>query len=103
MPHHTFDVNVNGLLNLITSILSLKAEKKIKLWHASTSDMFGLVSKSAEDKNIFIDETFPLTPMSPYAASKTSGYYCIQFYRKVYNMFLCTALSFNHEGPLRND
>lgn len=41
--------------------------------------------------------------MSPYAASKIAAFYLVGFYRRVYNMFICTAVSFNHESPLRHE
>jgi len=41
--------------------------------------------------------------MSPYAVSKISAYYLVQYYRNVHKLFVCTALTFNHESPLRNE
>jgi GDPmannose 4,6-dehydratase len=41
--------------------------------------------------------------MSPYAVSKIASYYMVKFYREVYKMFICTAISFNHESPLRHE
>jgi GDPmannose 4,6-dehydratase len=46
-------------------------------------------------------EGFPFNPMSPYAVSKISNYYYVQFYKNVYKMFVCTGLTFNHESPFR--
>jgi GDPmannose 4,6-dehydratase len=41
--------------------------------------------------------------MSTYAVSKISAYYLVQYYRNVHSLFVCTALTFNHESPLRNE
>lgn len=41
--------------------------------------------------------------MSPYAVSKISAYYLVQYYKNVHRMFICTGLTFNHESPFRHD
>ena len=41
--------------------------------------------------------------MSPYAVSKISGHFVIKYFMNVFKMHICTAFSFNHESPLRND
>lgn len=65
--------------------------------------MFGEVAGSENNKSLLITEDFPFNPMSPYAVSKIASYYMVKFYRKVYGMYICTALSFNHESPLRHE
>lgn len=40
--------------------------------------------------------------MSPYATSKIAAFYTVKMYREVYKLFICTAISFNHESPLRH-
>lgn len=65
--------------------------------------MFGEVAGHKENQHLLITEDFPFNPMSPYAVSKISSFYMIRFYRKVYNMYICTAISFNHESPLRHE
>ena len=63
--------------------------------------MFGdFVQKNGET---IVTEGFPFNPMSPYAISKISNYYQVQFYRNVYKMFIVTGLTFNHESPLRQE
>ena len=58
--------------------------------------------QGSEDKEICINETFGFNPMSPYAVSKISGYYTVKYFRDVYKLFVCTAISFNHESPYRH-
>jgi GDPmannose 4,6-dehydratase len=41
--------------------------------------------------------------MSPYAVSKISAFYMVGYFRRVYGMYICTAISFNHESPLRHE
>ena len=52
--------------------------------------------KSFNEKSEFV-------PMSPYAASKVSAYYIGGYYNRVYGIKFCTAISFNHESPFRNE
>ena len=40
--------------------------------------------------------------MSPYAVSKVSAYHICSYYKRVYGLKICTAISFNHESPMRN-
>ena len=103
MAHHTYDVNLLGLENLCSALLTLEMTQKVKLFHASTSEMFGQVDAGLHDPNTLIDENFPFNPKSPYAVSKISNFYMVKYYREVYKMFICTAIAFNHESPLRHD
>ena len=103
MSHHTYDVNVLGLENICSAVRSLDLVKKTRIYHASTSEMFGQVDAGLQDPNTLIDESFPFNPKSPYAVSKISNYYMVKLYREVYHMFICTAIAFNHESPLRHD
>lgn len=106
IPYHTFDTNISGLQNICNSVVKLKLIEKTKIYHASTSEMFGDIRLSPkfteENKEILIDESFGFYPMSPYAVSKVSSYYMVQFFRQVYKLQICTGISFNHESPLRH-
>lgn len=39
--------------------------------------------------------------MSPYAVSKVAAFHACSYYKRVYNIQMATAISFNHESPLR--
>ena len=51
---------------------------------------------------IKFDENSDFKPMSPYAVSKVSAFYICSYFKRVYGLKICTALSFNHESPMRN-
>lgn len=75
---------------------------KIKMYQASTSEMYGaqgLLNEKAASKPL--DEESPFTPVSPYAAAKLYGYWQVRIYRKGYDLFACNGILFNHESPLR--
>jgi len=46
---------------------------KVRVFHASTSEMFGDVHKKDGDDTM-ITEDFPFNPMSPYAVSKVANF-----------------------------
>jgi GDPmannose 4,6-dehydratase len=72
-------------------------ESSVKIYQASTSEMFGLVQEIPQK------ETTPFYPRSPYGAAKVYGYWITKNYREAYNMFACTGILFNHESPRRGE
>ena len=101
MPSHTMDINSNGVLNICQAVLLLDLKEKTRIFHASTSEMFGELKEKGD--KILIDEDYPFNPMSPYAASKISAYYILKFFKNVHNFHICTTYGFNHESPLRHE
>ena len=101
MPSHTIDVNFKGLLNICQSVVQLNLAPRI--FHASTSEMFGQADHHLLSLGESMNESFPFNPASPYAVSKIASYYLVRYYRTVYKLKVSTAISFNHESPLRNE
>lgn len=95
MPSFTIKVNSLALLNLMEIIRNYN--DKIKLYQASSSEMFG----NSIDKDGYQRLTTPMKPVSPYGCSKLLGYNLINHYRNAYNDFFCTGILFNHESPRR--
>ena len=101
MPYYTTETNSLGLLNIIESIKNLKNRNKnkiVKLYQASTSEMFGNVKKGKK-----INELTPMIPVSPYGISKLYSFHLIKIYREAYGLFLSNGILFNHESPLRTE
>lgn len=94
-PINTFEFNTLSVFNLIESIKQINP--KIKLYQASSSEMFGRVKK------LPITEESLIHPVSPYAISKVAAHYTCVNYRESYNMFISCGILFNHESYLRND
>ena len=94
-PIKTLDVNCRGLLNILEIVKQFN--KKIKIYQASSSEMYG------NSENYRIDETAKFAPTSPYAISKVAAHYLIKFYREAYNMNCASGILFNHESVLRNE
>ena len=96
-PEYTTQVNSNGVLNLLEAVRNLDLEKTVKIYQASTSELYGMVQEIPQK------ETTPFYPRSPYAVSKLYAFWMIKNYRESYNMFCCNGLLFNHESPRRGD
>ena len=92
-PLSTTDITGLGLLRILEAVR--KINPKIKVYQASTSELYG-----DEKKGVQNEET-PFTPSSPYASAKLHAYWTAKNYRKAYGLFLCNGILFNHESPLR--
>jgi len=92
-PLVTSDINAMGVLRILDSIKTLKPD--CKFYQASTSEMFGKVVQTPQNK-----ET-PFYPRSPYGVSKLFAHWITVNYRESYNIFAVSGILFNHESPLR--
>ncbi len=96
-PEYTANTDALGPLRLLEAIRILGAEKKIRFYQASTSELYGLVQEIPQK------ETTPFYPRSPYAVAKLYAYWITVNYREAYGMFACNGILFNHESPVRGE
>jgi len=96
-PEYTAQVDGVGTLRVLEAVRLLGMEKSVKIYQASTSEMFGLVQEVPQK------ETTPFYPRSPYGVAKVYGYWITKNYREAYDMFACTGILFNHESPRRGE
>jgi GDPmannose 4,6-dehydratase len=95
IPEITTQINAIGTLKLLEAIRENKLEKKIKLYQASTSELYGDAIETPQT------ESTPFYPRSPYAVAKQYAFWIIKNYREAYNIFACNGILFNHEGERR--
>jgi GDPmannose 4,6-dehydratase len=93
-PGVTLDVNAHGTLNLLEA--ARLVSPKSKIFCASSSEIFGN-SRSGGMCN----ETSEQRPANPYGISKLTALHYARLYRERHGAFVCSAVMFNHEGPLR--
>ena len=94
-PIYTANVTGLGTLNLLESVKLI--DPKIKIYQASSSEMFG----NSIDSDGYQRETTPMNPVSPYGCAKVFSYNISRNYRNSYNMFVSNGILFNHESPRR--
>jgi len=70
-------------------------DRSIRFYQASSSEMFGKVHEVPQR------ETTPFHPRSPYGVAKVYGHWITINYRESYDLFACSGILFNHEGPRR--
>ncbi len=97
MPEYVADVDGIGTLRLLEAIRLLGFEQKIRIYQASTSELYGKVQEIPQS------ETTPFYPRSPYAVAKMYAYWITVNYREAYKLYACNGILFNHESPLRGE
>jgi GDPmannose 4,6-dehydratase len=94
-PEYTGMVDALGTLKILEVVRLLDMQHSVKIYQASTSELYGLVQEIPQK------ETTPFYPRSPYGVAKLYGYWIVKNYRESYNMFACSGILFNHESPRR--
>ena len=94
-PIYTANATGVGTLNMLEAVKLINP--KIKIYQASSSEMFG----NSIDSDGFQRETTSMNPVSPYGCSKVFSYHICRNYRNSYNMFISNGILFNHESPRR--
>jgi GDPmannose 4,6-dehydratase len=97
MPEYTADVDAVGTLRILEAVRLLGMEDKVRIYQASTSELYGLVQETPQK------ETTPFYPRSPYGVAKLYAYWITKNYREAYGMYACTGILFNHESPRRGE
>jgi GDPmannose 4,6-dehydratase len=96
-PEYTGQVDAMGTLRILEAVRTLGMEKDVRIYQASTSELYGLVQETPQT------ETTPFYPRSPYGVAKLYGYWIIKNYREAYGMYACSGILFNHESPRRGE
>ena len=97
VPEYTADTDALGTLRMLEAVRILGLEKKIRIYQASTSELYGKVQEVPQS------ETTPFYPRSPYAVAKQYGFWITKNYRESYDMFAVNGILFNHESERRGE
>ena len=92
-PVFTGDVTALGVTRVLDAIRIVNP--KIRMYQASSSEMFGKVVEVPQR------ETTPFYPRSPYGVAKVYGHWITVNYRESYDMHATSGILFNHESPRR--
>ena len=96
-PEYASDVVGTGTLRILEAVRLLGMSKKVRIYQASTSELYGKVQEIPQS------ESTPFYPRSPYAVAKLYAYWITVNYREAYGMFACNGILFNHESPIRGE
>lgn len=96
-PLYTVDIGALGTLRVLEAARQLNRHKPVRVYQASSSEMYGLVAETPQR------ETTPFHPRSPYACAKVYSHYQVMNYREAYGLFACSGILFNHESPRRGE
>lgn len=96
-PEKTFQINVNGTINLLEIIRKLKLNTRILL--VGSSEEYGKVT----EKDCPIPESHTPHPNNIYAITKHCQNEIGKLYAQNYDMDILMTRSFNHTGPGQSD
>jgi GDPmannose 4,6-dehydratase len=89
----TMSINAQGTHALLAALKQVAPA--CKFCFAASSEMYGQVRTSPQN------ESNPFHPRSAYGVSKVAAFYLCQHYREAYNLFVSSAILFDHESPRR--
>ena len=92
-PVLTGEVTALGVTRMLDALRIV--DPTIRFYQASSSEMFGKVQQVPQT------EKTPFYPRSPYGVAKVYGHWITVNYRESYDLFACSGILFNHEGPRR--
>lgn len=91
---HTIGV---GTLNVLEAARQLMQTKQVRVYQASSSEMYGKVLETPQR------ETTPFNPQSPYACAKAYAHFQTVNYRRGFDLFASNGILFNHESERRGE
>jgi GDPmannose 4,6-dehydratase len=97
VPEYTAETDAVGTLRILEAVRILGMEKKVRIYQASTSELYGKVQEVPQK------ETTPFYPRSPYGVAKQYGFWITRNYRESYGMFAVNGILFNHESERRGE
>jgi GDPmannose 4,6-dehydratase len=92
-PILTGEFTALGVTRILEAVRQVNP--KIKVYQASSSEMFGVADQTPQN------EATPFRPRNPYGVAKLYGHWMSAIYREAYGFFTCSGILFNHESPRR--
>ena len=96
-PEYTLQATGVGALNVLEGARLLNQRQEVRVYQASSSEMYGDVSETPQN------ETTPFRPQSPYACAKAYAFHQAVNYRRAHSLFVANGIMFNHESPRRGE
>ncbi|QDV63170.1 MULTISPECIES: GDP-mannose 4,6-dehydratase [Crateriforma] len=96
-PVYTLQAVGVGALNVLEAARLLDKQKSVRVYQASSSEMYGDVMETPQK------ETTPFNPQSPYACAKVYAFHQTVNYRRSYDLYASNGILFNHESERRGE
>ena len=91
----TCEMTAMGTLRLLEMVRDMP--NPARLFHASSSEIFGKPACSPQD------EETPMRPVNPYGCAKAFATRMMGIYREAFGMFAVNGIMYNHESPRRGE
>ena len=95
IPSYSLKITALSVIEIL-EILKNK-NKKIKYFHPISSNIFGLTNTKTQNEKTITN------PNSIYALAKNTALQACKMYSRIYNLFICGAIYYNHESPKRSE
>ncbi len=94
-PEGALELNARATVRLLET--ARKMSPMPKIFHASSSEIFGSPTQSPQDENTVVN------PQNPYACAKLFSAQMLAVYRQTYGLFGVNGILFPHESPRRDE
>ncbi len=91
----TCEMTAMGTLRLLEMVRDLPSPAR--LFHASSSEIFGKPATSPQD------EETPMRPVNPYGCAKAFATRMVGIYREAFGIFAVNGIMYNHESSRRGE
>jgi len=92
-PVETAEFAAVGATSLLEAVRAV--DPGIRFYQASSSEIFGEPRESPQT------ERTPPAPVTPYGVAKAYAHFIVHSYRRLYGLFACSGILYNHESPRR--
>ena len=94
-PFDSSITNALGIGRIMDSVSKLKMQDSIKIYQASSSELYGGISSSPQN------EFTPFLPSSPYGMAKLYAHQMSEYYKTNLGIFVSCGILYNHESEIR--
>ena len=94
IPTYSFRITALSVIEILEILKNSK--KKIKYFQPISSNIFGITNSKKQNEETTVD------PNSIYGLAKATAYQACKMYSRIYNLFLCGAIFYNHESHKRS-
>ncbi|MFL6029293.1 MAG: GDP-mannose 4,6-dehydratase [Gaiellaceae bacterium] len=92
-PVQTAEFAAVGATALLEALRAV--DPSIRFYQASSSEIFGEPGETPQTEHT------PLAPVTPYGVAKAYAHFIVHSYRRLYGLFACSGILYNHESPRR--